>query len=346
MRLAGSRPRRRQAIISFKGVDMLPRVFVSSTIEDLHHLRDAVRDAVAELEYIPVMSEYGDVGYLPDRSVEESCLLEMKNSDLAILLVGKRYGEPGSHGLSVTHSEFRTARDNQVPVWAFVDKDVLLLRKVYKANDGSSVSLPGVDDPARLFAFIDEIASYPRNNGFVGYGSVAEVRQQVKRQIAHYIAQLLRDHSSTAVQLGEVLAEVRTLRHEAQQQDKRRDLRPFVSVMKALLSDERIKTFSQVIERTFGDLDLAVSAILTCNSLEDLVGHAGYSVVVLEDLDPFHDTRPLLTAGQYAVRGFEGPTSEISVGSYLLTTDKQLLLNMNAYADFKETLASLKKVAE
>ena len=59
VRLAGSRPRRRQAIISFKGVDMLPRVFVSSTIEDLHHLRDAVRDAVAELEYIPVMSEYG-----------------------------------------------------------------------------------------------------------------------------------------------------------------------------------------------------------------------------------------------------------------------------------------------
>ena len=48
-----------------------------------------------------------------------------------------------------------------------------------------------------------------------------------------------------------------------------------MSVMKALLSDERIKTFSQVIERTFGDLDLAVSAILTCNSLEDLVGHAG-----------------------------------------------------------------------
>jgi hypothetical protein len=41
---------------------MIPNMFVSSTIDDLHHLRDAVRDTLEEMALTPVMSEYGDVG--------------------------------------------------------------------------------------------------------------------------------------------------------------------------------------------------------------------------------------------------------------------------------------------
>jgi len=31
---------------------MIPNVFVSSTIEDLHHLRDAIRETLADLGYL------------------------------------------------------------------------------------------------------------------------------------------------------------------------------------------------------------------------------------------------------------------------------------------------------
>ena len=43
---------------------MIPNVFVSSTIQDLHHLRDAIREAIVDLAFSPVMSEYGDIGYV------------------------------------------------------------------------------------------------------------------------------------------------------------------------------------------------------------------------------------------------------------------------------------------
>ena len=42
---------------------MIPNVFISSTIEDLHYLREGLRDAVNDLAYRPVMSDYGEVGY-------------------------------------------------------------------------------------------------------------------------------------------------------------------------------------------------------------------------------------------------------------------------------------------
>ena len=42
---------------------MIPRVFVSSTIKDLQHVRDAIRELIMELGYQPAMSEHGEVGY-------------------------------------------------------------------------------------------------------------------------------------------------------------------------------------------------------------------------------------------------------------------------------------------
>src|SRR5689334_3413834 len=113
---------------------MIPYVFVSSTIEDLHHLRDAVRDVITDLAYHPVMSEYGDIGYLPTKSAVESCYTAMRECQLAVLIVGKRYGEIGNDGRSVTHNEFLAARDTGVPVICLVDREVLSYKKLFDAN--------------------------------------------------------------------------------------------------------------------------------------------------------------------------------------------------------------------
>ena len=88
---------------------MTPNVFISSTIADLHHLREALRDTVQDLGYNPVLSEFGDIGYLPQTSAEDSCYITMKDCQLAVLIVGKRYGSLSDDGRSVTHNEFLTA---------------------------------------------------------------------------------------------------------------------------------------------------------------------------------------------------------------------------------------------
>ena len=87
---------------------MVPSVFISSSIQDLHHLRDSIREAISSLEYSPVMSDYGDIGYLPTTSAEASCYNTMRDCDLAVLIVGKHYGTKSERGLSVTHNEMRT----------------------------------------------------------------------------------------------------------------------------------------------------------------------------------------------------------------------------------------------
>src|SRR4051812_6308563 len=109
---------------------MVPYVFVSSTIDDLHHLRDALRDAIIDLAYHPVLSEYGDVGYLPNKSAVDSCYLTMKECQIAVLILGKRYGTVMDDGRSVTHSEFLAARQAQVPVVCLVDREILAYKKV------------------------------------------------------------------------------------------------------------------------------------------------------------------------------------------------------------------------
>jgi hypothetical protein len=104
---------------------MIPNIFISSTIQDLHHLRDAIRETIIELGYNPVMSDYGDIGYLPTASATESCYLTVRDSQLAVLIIGKRYGSLASNGLSITHNEFLTMKAEERPIITLIDREVL-----------------------------------------------------------------------------------------------------------------------------------------------------------------------------------------------------------------------------
>src|ERR1035437_8379388 len=128
---------------------MIPNIFVSSTIDDLHHLRDAVRDTLQEMALTPVMSEYGDVGYLPTVSAQEACYHTIGDCQMAVLLIGKIYGATGSSGLSVTHNEFRSARENRIPFILLVDQEVLSFKRVWDGcpDNAKPQAFPGMDNP-------------------------------------------------------------------------------------------------------------------------------------------------------------------------------------------------------
>ncbi len=102
---------------------MIPNVFVSSTIYDLQYLRDALRETIVELGYNPVMSDYGDIGYLPSKSAQEFCYATIRDCQLSVLIIGKRYGEKSKNGLSVTHNELLTIQNRNVPIVTIVDQE-------------------------------------------------------------------------------------------------------------------------------------------------------------------------------------------------------------------------------
>lgn len=151
--------------------DMKPRIFVSSTFYDLKSIREELYHFIRQYNYEPIESEMGDIGYVPGQELDKSCYNAMKDCDMAILIIGGRYGSPASgeedeNGdyVSVTHKEFRTAVNNGIPVYAFIEQAVNTEYELYKLNkerfsdpkfkfEFSSV------DSINVFKFITELKS-------------------------------------------------------------------------------------------------------------------------------------------------------------------------------------------
>lgn len=133
---------------------MKPRIFVSSTFYDLKPIREDLYHFIRQYNYEPIESETGDIGYVPGQNLDKSCYTAMKDCDMAILIIGGRYGSAASDEtdedgdyISITHKEFRTAVENGVPVYAFIEQAVNTEYELYKLNKER------FNDPAFEFEF-------------------------------------------------------------------------------------------------------------------------------------------------------------------------------------------------
>lgn len=262
---------------------MIPNIFISSTILDFHHLRDAVRDTILELEYNPVMSEYGDIGYLPSVSAEESCYQTLKDCQLAIILIGKRYGSISENGNSVTYNEFITAKKNNKPVICLVEREVLAYKKVFDINYPKSVpSFPGMDAPVKTFEFVDEFIKSTVNNGFLEFSTVADVRRHLKRQMAHIFGDFLRkQYDHIKVEIQDILSEVKTLRYELLK-DEKSTYEPLLKTFRFLLS-ERNSELKEFIEKLADEIDNAVPKVLESASFKNFLDNMRIQLLIEDE---------------------------------------------------------------
>jgi hypothetical protein len=97
----------------------MKKVFISSVITDFEEYRQAAKRAVEIMGNRPVMSEVsGARPYSP----EKACVTEVETSDVYIVILGKKYGFITPKGISVTHTEYRAARDSDKPILAFMKR--------------------------------------------------------------------------------------------------------------------------------------------------------------------------------------------------------------------------------
>ncbi|MCY2993130.1 MAG: SUMF1/EgtB/PvdO family nonheme iron enzyme [Planctomycetota bacterium] len=104
----------------------VPRVFISSTAEDLPAYRDAAKEAVVAAQMLPRMMEYFTAS--GDRPPLDKCLAEVSACDLLVLLVAHRYGwipddQPAGPGHSITRLEVERAVAAEQEVLAFLVDD-------------------------------------------------------------------------------------------------------------------------------------------------------------------------------------------------------------------------------
>lgn len=264
---------------------MIPNIFVSSTISDLRYLRDAIRDAIDELSYRPVMSDHGEVGYLHPMRAADACYKSIAQCQMAIIIIGKKYGDVKPGEISVTHREFITAKENGIPTISLVESQVWNFKEVFDAGKKRipKNSFPGMDNPKMTFSFIDDIRNSSVYNGVIPFSAIAEAKRLLKLQIADFVG----DRLSELVQplksdLRDMLSELMTLRHEIRGED-RIDPQPFLKAARYLLDDKN-KQYRALLEMLFGSVDTAVPAIIKCKSFDDVLKAADVAVEIQDNI--------------------------------------------------------------
>ena len=151
------------------------RVFVSSVQHELEDERLIVQnlvntDAFLSSHCAPVLYEYEPAS--PDRALE-GCLTALDTCQVYLLIVGLQYGTAVG-GVSITHAEYRRAKDRKLPVLAFIKGD----RRVNR-EEGTAALLDELDTDG---------PKYKR------FGNVIELQKEVRAALVR----LLRDRFAIA----------------------------------------------------------------------------------------------------------------------------------------------------
>lgn len=186
-----------------------PRVLVSSTCEDLYIIREQLRALIDDMGYEAVLSEEGDIYYSPDLHVHLSCIREVSNCDMVVLIVGNRFGSEYVVCMekSVTQTEHDTAYLWSIPIFAFIDQRVLndyatYRRVLDKANQDHTdpelliSSIPfGSNTDIRVFKFIDDIREKITNNAYFPFRNFGDIKESLKKQWAGMLFDFLKQRS-------------------------------------------------------------------------------------------------------------------------------------------------------
>ena len=174
----------------------IPKVFVSSTCFDLAEERSQLERFISNYGFQPVLSEYNDVFYNPDEHTHQACVNEVAHCDLFVLIISGRFG--GEHkdgdGESITQAEFNAARAHNIPVFAFVKKDVLDAQFYFKENlrqEGEDfakkIRYPAIhknEDALNIFSFLESVQRSSVNNAIESYVNFSEIETYLKKQWA------------------------------------------------------------------------------------------------------------------------------------------------------------------
>jgi|GEM_PF-5560244 len=153
---------------------MKTRVFISSTIRDLHYVRNTLATRIEnEMGHDVVISESTLFDWTED--IVTSCKRNIEESDIYVLIIGENYGStmPGSD-ISITREEYRHAKKLGKPIFALCKNETwVLYTSGYLAKDD-------LESKRHLASFLDEVGAsmakniYSFTNAEQAYGYIKD----------------------------------------------------------------------------------------------------------------------------------------------------------------------------
>jgi hypothetical protein len=245
-----------------------PRIFVSSTYYDLRHIRNSLEAFIETLGFESVLFESGDIPFHHDVPLDESCYAEIQTCHILVLIVGGRYGSPssGKQPLSVedrekackaynsiTKREYEAARKKDIPIFIFVEKNVLAEHRTYKANrDNSSIHYAHVDNIG-IFQLLDDILVQTRNNYIKDFEKFDDIATWLRDQWAGLFADFLTKKSSEKTvqdlsgqigQLGQVAAVLKEYTESIMRKIEPKNFRRIISAQEKKLEAAKARRFA------------------------------------------------------------------------------------------------------
>lgn len=171
------------------------------------------------------MSDHSDILYDPKLHTHDSCVAEIISSDLLVLIIGSRLGgkalpsakalvdlkEAGDEltdkarkledKLSITQLEAMRAIELGIPIYTFVQTDVLKDHHVYERNKTNVEIIDKIDFPSiekketakYIFEFINYIRGRSANNSLYSFENVEDIRNCLRGQWAQLFQKLLKE---------------------------------------------------------------------------------------------------------------------------------------------------------
>ncbi|AXE34054.1 DUF4062 domain-containing protein [Chromobacterium phragmitis] len=300
-----------------------PKIFLSSTCYDLGMAREQLRSFFLRLGYDPILSEYSDVLYDPRTHTHTSCIQEVPNADIVVVLIGSRFGGravPEALGsididnlvkssfdvtvlsepekLSITQLEVLKAIDATVPVFAFVDEKVMHDHYVYQKNKdiAEKIKFPSIEKPESakyIFEFINFLHFRNKGNSVISFSRIEDIESHLLKQWGALFQKLLReqrDHAHEARRMFTISEQIEDIKTaiistigNAQSRDVARSVIKYRR-LSDFLSGLNFPDFTVVTVGTLGfDELLGTAGIVKVRDIPDSRGAFGRVALIKQD---------------------------------------------------------------
>ena len=295
------------------------------------------------MAFNPVMSDFGEVGYLNPITAADSCYRSVEQCHLFILVIGRRYGSLGDDGVSITHREFKTAQEHGIPLITFIEPQVLTYKEVFDSAPENPMwdSFPHMDHPRRTFQLVEEVSRSSTYNAILPFNGVADAKEKLKIQIADFVGTYLQDGTRPyRADFRDLLAELKTLRNQISRSGRlsaknRQETRQYLLTMRFLLDDHNAE-YRKFLQGLTGDIDAAIPIAIKAKNFEDLLKRLGCTAEIYDDSefqnfmkDKFQELK--ITSATYSV-----------LGGYATTRDKKVLITPTQLGKFDNSQKALR----